>query len=176
MEMFILVLQAGPPAKFYSTKTKTSKSTITMEHEEPLVLEGMNPTVRRRQLLPTWIKVFIWIFMLLGALTPFILVMAILGIKGELSLYGLETSDPYSVTGLIITALFAIKGIAAFGLWMEKDWAINLAIIDAITGIVVCSLVILAPLFSASPSFSFRLELALLIPYLIKLQKIRRMW
>ena len=75
--------------------------------------------------------------------------------------------------------LFMLKGFAAFSLWMEKDLAINLAIADAILGIVVCGAVMFIIPFLAenlSYKFSFRLELALLIPYLLKLQKIKPSW
>ena len=82
--------------------------------------------LRRRDLLPLWIKIFIWIFLIFGTILPVILILGIIGINFNLSLYGLETTQPLSLIGLLITILFALKGIVAFGLWMEKEWAIKM--------------------------------------------------
>ncbi|MEM9337494.1 MAG: hypothetical protein AAGA66_02115 [Bacteroidota bacterium] len=98
---------------------------------------------RRRKLLPIWIKIFLWIFMVFGAIVPVGLVLGAMGIDFNLALYGLETTNALSITGLLIILFFAIKGTVSFGLWTEKDWAVNLAIIDAIVGIVACSFVML---------------------------------
>ena len=133
--------------------------------------------VKRKNLLPWWIKVFIWIFLIFGAFAPVGLIFAILGYNFHLSLYGLETTDPSSVTGICIMALFLLKGITSFGLLRETDWAIQLGIIDAVAGIAICSFVMLYSIFNTSANvFSFRLELAFLIPYLIKLNKIKPVW
>ena len=115
--------------------------------------------------------------MLTGALTPLIFVIGINGTNVQMSLYGLETMQPFSVTGLIIAGIFLFKGIAAFSLWTEKDWAIVVAKVDAVLGIAAC-IFINCVLSVINSNFSFRipLELALLIPYLIKLNKIQPLW
>ena len=69
--------------------------------------------------------------------------------------------------------------MVSFGLWTEKDWAVDLAIIDAILGIIACFFVIIIlPSVSESEEFviNFRLELVALIPYLIKMIKIKPEW
>jgi hypothetical protein len=133
--------------------------------------------VKRKSLLPWWIKVFMWIFLIMGALAPIGFIFGILGYDFKLSLYGLETSDPVSITGICIILLFLLKGITSYGLLRETDWAIKLGMIDAITGICICSFVMIYSILnSSSAMFSFRLELALLIPYLIKLSKIKATW
>lgn len=132
---------------------------------------------RRRKLLPIWIKVFLWIFLVSGVIAPLGLILGFMGIYFNMGLYGLETTDPLSVTGLVITLMFTLKGAVSFGLWTEKDWAINLAIIDAILGILACAFVMFALPYMASGFQSpWRLELLLLIPYLVKMQKIRNEW
>lgn len=132
---------------------------------------------RRRKLLPVWIKIFLWIFMIFGIIAPIGLILGIIGIDFNLALYGLETTNALSITGLLIILFFAIKGIVSFGLWTEKDWAINLAIVDAIIGIVACSIVMLVlPFISDNIGFNVRLELIALIPYLIKMRKIKGDW
>jgi uncharacterized membrane protein (DUF2068 family) len=117
--------------------------------------------------------------MVLGAIVPVIIVIGIAGLSASLALYGLETTGPMSVTGIVITALFALKGIVAYGLWTEKHWAVDLGIIDAILGIVICSFVMFVyPFVDSTHGFaiSFRLELAVLIPYLLKLKKLQSPW
>jgi len=134
---------------------------------------------RRRKLLPGWIKVFVWIFMIFGVIVPFGLLIGLMGIDFNLSIYGLETSKPVSGLGLLITLIFAFKGIISFGLWTEKYWAVKLASIDAIIGIIVCCIVmLLLPFLFKENGFSWnlRLELIVLIPYLIKMRNIKEDW
>lgn len=134
---------------------------------------------RRRKLLPTWIKIFLWIFMVFGAIAPIGLILGILGIRFSLSLYGLETIDALTPVGIFVLLLFAIKGTVSFGLWTEKDWAVKLAILDGIIGIVTCVFVTLVlPFIVESNGFhlNLRLELIALIPYLIKMNKIKGEW
>lgn len=135
-------------------------------------------SVRRRDLLPLWIKIFCWIFMAFGLLIPVALFMGLSGMEFSLSLYGIETYHPISGPGLLIIALFTIKAVTGFGLWTERKWAINLAIADAMAGIAFCVFaMLLLPLFTEGHlKISFRLELLLLIPYLIKLLKIKKVW
>ena len=94
-----------------------------------------------------------------------------------MSLYGFETNDPLTSIGLLIISLGIFKGFTAYNLWFEKDIAIKLGKIDAIIGIVICSFLMLAlPFIDDAFDFDFRLELVLLIPYLIKLNKIQEKW
>jgi F0F1-type ATP synthase membrane subunit a len=133
-------------------------------------------STRRRKLLPIWMKVFVWIFMIMGAFAPLILLFSASGGTASLALYGLETTDPYSNIGLSLCALFILKGPVAYGLWSERNWAVKLAIGDAVLGILICIAVTLEPLYGHQTSYSFRLELVVLIPYLLWLLKIKRPW
>ena len=164
--------------------------------EDPIILDDqLAPnrlnTVRRRDLLPMWIKVFLWIFLVMGGFCVLGWIAGIAGIQFNTSLYGISSSEPISELGTALMLLFLIKAIVAFGLWTEKDWAVNAGIIDAVLGIGICVFVMLIyPIFFPSPSITesgsvtkmeffkinFRLELAALIPYLIRLMKIRTQW
>ena len=140
--------------------------------------DGMQ--VRRRSLLSGWIKFFTWIFLFFGVMVPIGLILGIF-MDFHLSLYGLETSQVYSLTGLGVVALFLIKGLTAYGLWWEKDWAVTLAIGDAVIGIVICVLMMLNnPIVEVENGFfnltGLRLELLFLLPYLIKMLRIRKAW
>lgn len=132
---------------------------------------------RRRKILPWWIKTFCWIFMLFGILSFVCLILGFTNIKPALAFYGFETNEPFSLNGLIVIAVGILKGITAFALWFEKDFAIKIGKIDAIIGIVLCGIsMFILPFLQDGFNITIRLELALLIPYLIKLNKIQKEW
>lgn len=133
----------------------------------------------RKALLPVWMKVFMWIFLVFGALVPIVLMMGLMGYSISLALYGFETTEPLSIPGLILTACFSLKAVVAYGFLRGRPWAMNLAVIDAILGIVLCIYMMLQPGSVTTPGrteFAFRLELLLLVPYLIKALKLRKLW
>ena len=133
---------------------------------------------RRRDLLPWWVKVFIWIFLIFGAIAPLALIAGIAGFNFEISLYGLEANEPFSIIGISLILIYIFKGVTAYSLLKEKNWAVTLGIMDAIIGIAFCSLATIYPLINSGSgaNFSFRLELLLLIPYLLKMIKIKSEW
>ncbi|SFC94563.1 hypothetical protein [Algibacter pectinivorans] len=132
---------------------------------------------RRRKLLPWWVKGFCWLFMLFGVLSVVCLFLGFTNIKPDLSLYGFETNEPFSLFGLFVISIGILKGISAFSLWFEKDNAIKIGKIDAIIGIVLCVISMLVmPFFKDGFNITLRLELALLIPFLLKLNKIQKRW
>lgn len=130
----------------------------------------------RRGLLPLWIRIFTWIFMVFGLLIPVNLALAFFGVPRGLALYGLKAPDIFSVMGILLATLYLVKGITAVGLWWEMDWAISLGLIDTVLGITVCVLGMLYPAIDSSYRFTFRLELFALVPYLKKLLSIRLDW
>jgi hypothetical protein len=136
------------------------------------------PQMRRRAILPIWIKIFIWLFMIFGVCCPLAFVAALFGYQFSAALYGLSASDANSALGIFIAALFLFKGVVAAMLWMEADIAVPLAIADAIAGIVICTAVMINWPFAVreSPSIVFRGELIILIPYLVKMINIRSKW
>lgn len=136
-----------------------------------------NILTRRRNLLPTWIKVFLWIFLIGGAVAAVLLMAGFLITNTSLSLYGMKADHPYSITGLLICSLFLFKGIVAYGLWFEQKWAPQAAIADAIIGIAICLIMMaIIPFMYPSISFTLRLELIPLYFYLKKMQSIRTTW
>lgn len=134
---------------------------------------------RRRELLPIWMKIFIWFFMAFGAMAILALIWGFTGAQFNLAVYGLESTNPLSIIGIIIISIILLKGVAAFALWIEKDWAIILGQIDALMGIAICIFIMgIYPFIHIKNGFnvSFRLELLFLIPFYIKLIKIKKSW
>lgn len=146
----------------------------------------MNPTktLKRRKLLPWWMIAFIWIFMFMGAsglaVSVWELILSPTGLGFDKELYGMQTYEGFSLLAIFIKALIIFKGVTAFGMWTEKNWAINFGIADATIGIVICVVMMfLQPLFeivNGTFMFNFRFEILFLIPYLIKCLKIRKRW
>ncbi len=150
-----------------------------MEHQQDILTEIVgNTSIKRSKLLPWWIKTFMWIFLVISLFIPVLLVLAIAGFETLLAIYGLETNNLFTVTGMLLTLVFAMKGVVSFGLIKEKDWAVQLGIIDAIVGITICVYTsYIQPFLSEDVSFSLlKFELVLLIPYLIKLNRIKQQW
>lgn len=132
--------------------------------------------ISRKKMLPQWIKIFAWIFIVISGFAPIVFILGVFGIESELALYGLETSEPFSLFGIFITTLFVIKGVTAYGLLKEKDWAIKMGLLDAVAGIAVCAFVMIYSIINPDAKFSLRLELVALIPYLLRLLKIKTQW
>lgn len=135
----------------------------------------VNTKNQRRKLLPIWIKVFIWIFFLFGGIGILLLLFAPFSDNIDLSIYGISTTSPKSIAGISIIFLFILKGLVSYGLWFEKKWGINIAQIDAVFGIIICTATMFYSAFY-NHNLSLRLELLLLIPYLIKMIKIKAIW
>jgi hypothetical protein len=122
---------------------------------------------KNTRILPWWIKAFSWLFLLIGGFAAIFLILGFFGLEFELSLYGLAANGPLSLSGILISVLFILKGIVAFGLLTKKEWADLLAIVDAATGILICTYVMIAPFIFSGGGSSLRLELVLLVPYLL---------
>ncbi|GGF14905.1 hypothetical protein [Flavobacterium limi] len=135
------------------------------------------PLIIRRKLLPWWIKTFCWIFMILGVCGAGTIIGSAFTENVNLSIYGFTSNTAYSATGVFIITIMIYKAFTAYSLWFEKNNAITIAKIDAILGIVICITAMFAiPFISENSNFDIRLELALLIPYYLKLNKIEYEW
>jgi len=116
--------------------------------------------------------------MIFGAISIPIFILGLSGFNFELELYGYTAHRALSTIGVFLFLLYLFKGVVSYSLWFEKVWAVNLGIIDAIIGILTCIIGMAnIPLFHGNlDSNRFRFEIIFLIPYLIKLTRIRRLW
>lgn len=133
-----------------------------------------NAPIKRRSLLPWWIKGFCWFFMLVSLMTVIRMILLLFNINTELEFYGLNAKDNTPINGILVFVVFILHGFTAYSLWFEEDYAIKIGILDAIIGLALC-------LFSMAMSFynghfTARLEIILLILFLTKLLKIRFNW
>lgn len=172
-------MPSGSEAQMLFLDKITLKTNIHMEERSTPFEEFDTPNnfTRRRNLLPVWIKIFLWIFLIGGALAIILLMAGPFLSHTDLSLYGINANHSYSMTGLLICSLFIYKGIVAYGLWFEQKWAVQAAIVDAIIGIAICLIMMaIIPFTVPNINFTLRLELIPLYFYLVKMQKIKTIW
>ncbi|HEX9699848.1 MAG TPA: hypothetical protein VGD06_10350 [Acidobacteriota bacterium] len=127
----------------------------------------------RRALLPLWIKLFSWMFLVFGGLA---LVGLVLGWaverESEFALFGLEATErPYDAIPLLVALLLVAHGVAAYGLLSARSWGVIAGLIVASSGVSVC-LVTMAQ----QGGMPFRGELILEVPFVWKLLRLRREW
>lgn len=149
-----------------------------MENNETSQFENFDKKIIvRRTLLPIWIKLFCWLFMIMGILAVGSFIFGILGKNADISLYGFETNEPFSIVGLFIIIIILFKAFCAYSLWFEKDIAIKVCKFDAVLGVLICIFsMFVMPFINENSIFTFRLEIVLLIPYFMKINKIEYQW
>ena len=133
----------------------------------------LNSTIRRRSLLPWWIKFFCWLFMFTFVLAIIRVILFFFDINSEFEFYGLNANE--SVVNLIIVFIvFVVHGITSYSLWFEKRYAIVLAQVNAIFGILISIMSMVIGYLNEHTTL--RLELILLVAFFIKLNKIKQNW
>lgn len=145
-----------------------------MENESSSIFENdffAATAIRRRELMSTWLKIYIWGYIALSALILFGNMFRVLVFDGTFSV------NLLSVVGIVMFP--AIRIISCLFIWMERKEAILLALV--VTGISLsaqCATIIylrsLMPSFSglASSTGAILLEL----PFLVMLVKIKKDW
>lgn len=145
-----------------------------MDTQQDILADELIFTQSRRSLLPLWIKIFIWIFMILGVLVPLGYIFSLSGAGFNVAIYGYESSDPLSWQAILISATMLGNGIVAYLLYTQHRNAVAIALPVAYFNIALC--VISMVLTMAQGSISLRLELIPLFFYIIKLKGIEYDW
>lgn len=131
--------------------------------------------MKRKQILPTWIRFFAWINFFFGILTPILLLLLLLGGKVSMMIFGLKfdgsTLQPLAIA---ISLIFALGGTAAYGILWGKNWAINLGTIYCFVGIATCIAALFIRLQSGEIYIAF--EPFLLIPGIVTLRRNKSRW
>ena len=144
------------------------KTSLLADKEMPL---------KRRSLLPWWIKIFCWIYMVVATGFIFDLLIYLFGGKEIKTVFSSVIVYAFTFGGFSVIVLVFLNGFAAWTLWTGKRFAITAAIIGAWLQIAACLVSMFILLFIKSgQKFIFRFELILLIPYLVKLHKIKNIW
>ncbi len=137
---------------------------------EPEVLSHL----RRRALLPWWIKFFCWVFMLLAVVGVLCNIDLFFGNRPAISLYGIDADVNFPFNLMLLVPVFVLNGYTGYLLWFEKDKAIFFGKISVIVGIVLCLTSFIIYLIDGD--FTVRLELILLALTWWWLSRVQPQW
>ena len=151
---------------------------------ESLNIANVNPDLtqisRRRDLLPRWILLLTFLFLIFGAILPIWIISGIFKPKFHITLLGISTHNPLAPVCLITTFYYFYKALVAYALWTEKYRAIKLARVDAIFSILLCCFsvwqIFAVPQGNASQLLNSLISLLISVLYLVKMNKIQLAW
>ena len=132
--------------------------------------------MKRKEILPVWIQLFSWFF-LLFAISPIFFIFGLF-VEGNYHIggFGLDYNGSHTrnIVPLLITSLLTMASVVAYGLLWGKNWAIHL-------GIAYSILALIASLSSTTiqlvnGNIRFNLEWVLIIPFVITLLRKRKEW
>ena len=138
---------------------------------------GSDKPQLRKALIPLWIKIFGWLFIVMGALVPFFYIGAIIfGFTASYTMFGLEyQGNAWAFMPLLISAIVLLNGLCAYGLLFGKDWGLTACIVFGYIGLALTLGTMVFEVI-VNGSMMIRLEPIIQIPYLIKLQRLKARW
>ena len=134
-------------------------------------------SLARKALIPLWIKIFGWLFIVMGALVPFLFIGSLIfGFSASYTMFGLEyEGNAMALMPLVIAAVIFVNGLCAYGLLFGKDWGLNACIVFGYIGLALTvGTMVFEMIFSGS--MMIRLEPIIQIPYLVKLHRLKAHW
>lgn len=130
--------------------------------------------MERKKLIPIWIKVFGWFFILMGCaavILPAIFMLIQLNEPATFMVFGLTFSgSPFHPLALFIEGIYIALGICAYGLLFGKTWGVKACLIMCYLSIALCVATMLYSIV-ARGVLLINFELIALIPYLRWLKK-----
>jgi len=131
--------------------------------------------IQRRSLMPTALKVYIWVYIILSGLD--LLICTIATIDYSIGLIVMNIIPPAFISfGSFL--LFSIVFIFNLFIWLERKWSIALTL--ALTWLVILiKFIIDFPFTDGTTPFYMRFDvwvIAITIPYLIMLWQIKDKW
>jgi len=133
----------------------------------------------RWHLLTWWFKTIIVFYTILSLVVLFSFVISFFGFVIPLGIYGLSTTNQYTLAGLVILLLFSLKGVVGVFFLIGHRLAPYVGIVDSIIGIFACiGIGLIYPFFDSVKSIDivFRLELILLIPFFLSSRNLTFKW
>lgn len=113
----------------------------------------------------------------MGVVVPFIpIVAAFFDQPATYEIFGLSyAGSPFHPMALLISAILISLGISAYGLLFGKPWGLKACLITGYGGVFLCLATMTYSIIALGTIF-LRLEIVVLIPYLMKLHKIKPLW
>jgi hypothetical protein len=163
------------------------------ENEASIFDELRDPNaIRRRDMLPGWIRFFCWFFAILSNLGAIVLIIVIFAGDSLTSYFQQQgVPVPYQGSSLWLVmqqwlgvAEALLTGTAAIALLKERSWAVKLAIVDGMITLGRSLYSVFRTQSVVTGNFPFSamtigvvcIQLIFLIPYLITLIRIRSKW
>lgn len=93
----------------------------------------------RKKLIPLWIKIFGWLFIIMGAAIPLLpLVTSLLKQPATYEIFGLSyVGSPFHPMALLISAIILSLSISAYGLLFGKPWGLKACLITGYGGVII---------------------------------------
>lgn len=131
----------------------------------------------RKALIPLWIKIFGWLFIAMGALVPFVYIGSLtFGFSASYTMFGLGyEGNAAALMPFLISIIFLINGLCAFGLLFGKDWGLTACIVFGYIGLLLTIGTMLFEIIF-NGSMMIRLDPIIQIPYLVKLHRLKVYW
>ena len=130
--------------------------------------------IRRRDLLPWWIRFFCWVFMVLGGIACLTVTALLFNETPAISLYGYDATDDYPLNLLLVILSYIFNAVTGFLLWNEYKKAVVWGQLCAAWGIAMCAMAMITA-FKAG-GFMLRLEILFLILFYSRLTSIKGRW
>lgn len=146
-------------------ETKTAKAAI------------VDIVAYRKTLIPLWIKIFGWLFILFGVGVPITAIYSLAtGMPMHYMLFGLSVYGSIgSPMAIFLMVLFIALAISAYGLLFGRAWGLTFCLMLGYISLAICIATTIIALITQS-GVNIRLEIIILIPYLIRLHKIKDEW
>ena len=128
-------------------------------------------------LLPRWIRVFSWIFFVLGPLAVGVFVTALFSTAGPMSVEFLgirHVGPPTDPEHLVALSVLIVFGITAFGLLWERPWGLAAGLLCGFGGLAIVAVNLVLSWRAGNTIVPF--EPVFQVPFVISLLRRRNEW
>ena len=130
---------------------------------------------KRKEILPSWIRFFSWIFLIMFFVPILFIGALILDDPYSLRMFGFSYSgDEVTFVSLLLAFIMTLSAVVAYGILWGKDWAIKVGIFYAICALLMCFTSLYISITNEILNIQF--EPIFLIPFLIVLIKRNKQW
>lgn len=132
-------------------------------------------TTLRKDLIPTWIKVFSWLFLITGILGLFGLLSYVFNPLLNINIYDINLKENSFILSMFSTLIIIFNGFTAYLILKKEDKAIEIARINALIGIVICITSTFLNLYLYD-EFKIRIEIIFIWFFYKKMDEIKLRW
>jgi hypothetical protein len=136
--------------------------------------------LRRRALLPSWIRFFCWIFLFASAAVPSAFIMsAFEDTPVTFAIFGLQhTGSSLDFSAIIIALLLMLAGTAAYGLLWGRVWGIDAGLGIGFVGLAFSLVAEVSALLrvGAGAGAHFPVDPLFQLPFIVQLWRRQKAW